>query len=318
MSQQQNDLNNGRGAGEPRPTQAQPKTPEQLREEIARTRSALSNDVAALGDKLNPETLKENAREMIHEAKDAAKEGAKEMFRDAKDAAIGSMRQAKDQAVETISETVHVLGQRAQDMGSSTASFVSAHAVPLSLVGLGVGWLMLSLSNGRRSRARGDSYGYYDRELGLEPEHGLGERARGAVSAARERVGEVASRASHTLSDKSEQLRERAGEVGSQLVRRASDARERASELGHRAYEGIGRASERARDFGEENPLAIGLIALAAGVGVGLLLPATRRENRLMGETRDRLAENARRTISELGHSVERGAGELRGALSER
>jgi hypothetical protein len=68
---------------------------------------------------------------------------------------------------------------------------------------------------------------------------------------------------------------------------------------------------------GAENPLAVGLLALAAGVGMGLLLPSTRGENRLMGETRDRFARDARRTASELGRSVQRGASELRGALNE-
>jgi ElaB/YqjD/DUF883 family membrane-anchored ribosome-binding protein len=41
------------------------------------------------------------------------------------------------------------------------------------------------------------------------------------------------------------------------------------------------------------NPLAVGAIAATVGVGVGLALPETERENRLMGEARDNLVERA-------------------------
>src|ERR1044071_4509367 len=149
----QSDINNGRGAGESRLTQSPqttPKSPEQLREDIARTRSALSQDVAALGEKLNPEHLKENAKEMLHDAKDAAKEGAKDMIRDAKEAGVESLRHVRDHAFDSISETYHEVSTRVQDVGGSTALFVSTHAIPLSLVGLGLGWLALSVGHTRR------------------------------------------------------------------------------------------------------------------------------------------------------------------------
>jgi len=48
---------------------------------------------------------------------------------------------------------------------------------------------------------------------------------------------------------------------------------------------------------------------------VGLLLPATRRENQLLGETRDRIWDDAQRTASQLGETVQRSASELKGAL---
>jgi ElaB/YqjD/DUF883 family membrane-anchored ribosome-binding protein len=207
-----------------------------------------------------------------------------------------------------------------QDVGGSTALFVSTHASPLSLVGLGLGWLALSVGHARRQQLRGfGADEHYALGAGRDDYAGenLSQRARAAADTAGERLGDVAHRASSALNDRRERLRGRAGEMRSQLVQRAADVRERTTDLSHRAYDGIGRAGERARDFGAENPLAVGLLALAAGIGMGLLLPSTRKENRLMGETRDRLARDARRTASELGRSVQRSASELRGALSE-
>jgi ElaB/YqjD/DUF883 family membrane-anchored ribosome-binding protein len=42
------------------------------------------------------------------------------------------------------------------------------------------------------------------------------------------------------------------------------------------------------------NPLAIGAVAATLGIAVGLAIPETERENKLMGETRDALADRAK------------------------
>ncbi|HZA36418.1 MAG TPA: hypothetical protein VE505_15885, partial [Vicinamibacterales bacterium] len=44
----------------------------------------------------------------------------------------------------------------------------------------------------------------------------------------------------------------------------------------------------------EENPLAVGAVAMAVGAAVGLALPETRREQELMGDARDRMVDNAK------------------------
>ena len=44
----------------------------------------------------------------------------------------------------------------------------------------------------------------------------------------------------------------------------------------------------------QRNPLVVGALSATLGIAVGLLIPETERENRLMGETRDNLAERAK------------------------
>jgi hypothetical protein len=65
------------------------------------------------------------------------------------------------------------------------------------------------------------------------------------------------------------------------------------------------------QELGRENPLAIGALALAAGVGVGLLLPSTQREDELLGSARDRMVgqvtgsvEGLKRTAKGTAHDV--------------
>jgi hypothetical protein len=48
-----------------------------------------------------------------------------------------------------------------------------------------------------------------------------------------------------------------------------------------------------------DNPMALGIAALAAGAVVGAALPRTEVENEYMGETRDNLVESARTMATE-------------------
>ncbi|MDQ2687164.1 MAG: hypothetical protein M3Y28_04780, partial [Armatimonadota bacterium] len=50
----------------------------------------------------------------------------------------------------------------------------------------------------------------------------------------------------------------------------------------------------------QENPLALGLIALAIGALIGILLPGTDKENELMGGKRDELLDQGRHAVEDL------------------
>jgi hypothetical protein len=92
-----------------------------------------------------------------------------------------------------------------------------------------------------------------------------------------------------------------------------------ARDLGRRAEQALHDGSDRARhfaehewqsvrstsaDFAQDNPLALGALALAAGVGVGLLLPSTDKEDELLGPARERLVSDARESVREVGNAA--------------
>jgi uncharacterized membrane protein YcjF (UPF0283 family) len=54
----------------------------------------------------------------------------------------------------------------------------------------------------------------------------------------------------------------------------------------------------------EQNPLALGLIALVIGAFVGALIPESRREQRLLGPARDQLAQKAQDVVTDLTHKA--------------
>ena len=72
----------------------------------------------------------------------------------------------------------------------------------------------------------------------------------------------------------------------------------------------------------EDQPLLLAAIGLAAGATLGAIIPATPQENRLMGETRDRVAElageAAKQKIDQLGDAAGEAAERLKNAVKER
>jgi len=119
-----------------------------------------------------------------------------------------------------------------------------------------------------------------------------------AASTAKHAVGDAASTAKDAVVGAASTAKEAVTGAKDRVVDATSAARERASELGGQARERA-RYQARQAQMGfwqsmEERPLAIGAAALALGVVAGLMVPSTRKEDELMGETRDRLMERAK------------------------
>ena len=72
------------------------------------------------------------------------------------------------------------------------------------------------------------------------------------------------------------------------------DARHSAQAMGARGRRQLNRASHDAREFMEQNPLAVGAMALAAGALIGALIPVTSRERQMLGHRADGVVEKAR------------------------
>lgn len=65
-------------------------------------------------------------------------------------------------------------------------------------------------------------------------------------------------------------------------------------------------AAARSRSFYAQNPLAVGAIALGLGALIGAMLPATRREDEILGAHRDALAKRAEAALREEMEKVSR------------
>jgi len=159
---------------------------------------------------------------------------------------------------------------------------VRANRLPLALIGAGVAWLLArNLEIAGSSRTEG---GAAPDERILDPKsrgdawvHQAARAACGAIRSVRDTGGAVLDRA--------EQYAEYAGH-----------ANQRAWHAG-----GSWRAAF------ERNPLLIGLVGLVSGAVLAALLPATKRERKWVGETREELWKRA----EEVGHEAADGVRNL-------
>jgi uncharacterized protein DUF3618 len=187
--------------------------------------------------------------------------------------------------------------------------------LPLALIGLGVGWMLLS--EGARGKVS-DRAGDLARQLrdkvkdtvsGGEPEY-PGSYASQEPSAgyayARQKSGRVMGETQERLSRVGDAAREgmqRAGDYAGAAGQRLSDVRSRIGGLV------------------EDHPLALGMLGVLAGAVVALLLPRSELEDRLVGpageEVRRRAAQLGREAADRAQEAVERTADAAADAVRE-
>jgi hypothetical protein len=117
-------------------------SPAEIQLEIARTRSAITEDLRMLSERFNPTQLRESAREVMRDAR----EEATHLIQDAKQAAFGPLIDAKERAVER----AHAIGEQTRHAGVLTLAFMDRNRVMMSLLGLASGILVYALRRPRR------------------------------------------------------------------------------------------------------------------------------------------------------------------------
>jgi ElaB/YqjD/DUF883 family membrane-anchored ribosome-binding protein len=218
------------------------------------------------------------------------------------------------------------------DFGVNLANTVRDNPVPVALMGVGIAWLMASSRGAgsgasvRRRYAYDDDYDSrrYDPDLSAGGTQGDKlHRATAAVSGKSSELKDRVSATGHNAMDKANELGHRFSDSASSVADRArnatSTARDRISETAANARARIGDLSHlsqdqyyRAKDgfsrMLDEQPLMVGVLGLAAGALLGAALPNTRREDQMLGRTRDDLLDKAKEAASEQAERVKESA----------
>jgi ElaB/YqjD/DUF883 family membrane-anchored ribosome-binding protein len=175
---------------------------------------------------------------------------------------------------------------KAQESGRSIVETIRDNPIPAAMIAGGIGWLLF----GKR---RTNSFASAARELPPHPDDetvrsrlaSAGEKVKSGVQSAGERVASGASSVASSVADQA-----RAGE-------------------------------QKLEQTFDSNPLVLGAVAAAVGIAVGMTLPASDVESRLMGAKRDELADKAREAVSETRGKVramaDRAVPEIGNALKE-
>ncbi len=214
-------------------------------------------------------------------------------------------------------QTMNRMTNRMSSGASSMGDMVRGNPVPLAMIGIGLGWMLLSRS-------------------------GLDQRIAhsGAVRNVRSRAGSTARYARDTfysaagsVRDATEHLYDRAGDMAGDAYEQASDAASRMT--GGGTYDGrtggpagrgmpqaqgrhipsrgsmtssmgrqIGHVTTSFWDLVEEHPLVAGVMGVALGAALGASIPATRHEERWVGEYADQVTGMAKEAAQD---AIERG-----------
>lgn len=105
------------------------------------------------------------------------------------------------------------------------------------------------------------------------------------------------------LRETTDQMRRRAGEIYEEATEWVQESYEdrhrRMGRVRDRSLRGFGNMRGGVQRYVSENPMAVGLVGLAAGLLLGALLPRTRHENEMFGEWADEVRNQGLRYAHE-------------------
>ncbi len=267
----------------------------EIRAEIEATREEMSGTLGAIGERLDPNRVVSQAKEAV------------------RDATIGRVEDAVGSAAET-----------ARGAGITMWDTIRQNPIPAAMAGIGIVWLWQSRSGNenqrRRDGYRADYAAYGSYRDGYAEGGETGSRspidtAAGAVGQVKDTAGDVAGQVAGTVGDGVGQV---AGTVQSTAGQIAGSVQGIATQAVWQAQGAVQQTSTQLRRMMNENPLALGAVATGVGVAVGLLVPETPQEHRLMGEARDTVAEKAQEVVNETMDKVREVTDKAESAVMEK
>jgi hypothetical protein len=192
------------------------------------------------------------------------------------------VQQAKDNVREA---TIGRVEETARGMSEMVMETIKRNPIPAAMAGAGLALLWMNRSGGNghgdfRAAYRSTDYrahGYRQIDQGGQ---GIGQK-----------VGEAAG----TVGDKV------GGAVGT-VTQGAGDAVSTATQGATQAVDEVGLRLDR---FMKASPLAVGAIAVGAGVLAGTIIPETPQEQQLLGDASRQVANTVRETVDEVANKAE-------------
>ncbi len=255
--------------------------------DIEATRAEMSQTVDQLGDRLDPANVAGRAGEAVREA------------------TVGKIETKVNDMTTTASDLASNAGQTAQQAGSGLIETIRRNPIPAAMTGIGLGMMLMnrqsSKSNsGSGSWSRGQTssgYGYGSssyRGTGSDWMSGDTGYQRGGTNGKGigDTIGQRAGEASESVRDAADQARRQADQTLNQVGQTANEAM---TNLSGTATDVMSQAQRAV----QSNPLAFGALAVAVGTAVGLAIPASNAERRVMGQTGGQLIDKVENAVSQ-------------------
>jgi len=255
--------------------------------DIETTRNEMSGTISEIGNRLSPETITAETKARV------------------RDATVGRFEDFKREAGQTMEQT-----------RTGIVDTIRSNPVPAAIAALGVGWLVKRYREQESERmptrreawsaprGNGRYADIYAADYLGSAGNGDANGGGGIVQGAQERLGDAVQGVTGTIGDTAA----RAGQVTSEIGRTAQDAlRNAESGLGQGIESVRGQTSTatwQARDLFDrtlqENPLALGALAVAAGAAAGMVIQETRKERELYAQPREQVMQAAAARVSDV------------------
>lgn len=245
--------------------------------EIEVTRGEMDETVEAIGDRLDPRNVIEDAKGTVREA------------------TVGKVEQMASSATDVVGQA----GDTAQQAGAGVLETLRRNPIPAAMTAFGLAWLWTHRSTesghswqGGRGWSYADSPRYGSERYGVRYGEGggqdYGRTGGGSAESGRGTAESIRGRASETM-----------GSVGES----ASHAADSAGRTMQHVPDQLGSMTQQTGDtlgrMIDDNPLGAGAVALAVGTAIGLALPETRTERRVLGPASQGLIERAGEAVQQ-------------------
>lgn len=318
---------------------------EQLREQIEETRRGMSETIDAIQEKLSFSNISEQVQTQVSEQINNVVETAKDAFY----GKAGDIANTVSRGIKQIGQTD--LAKKAQQNPAALA--IIGAGIGALLISVFVGGKKKKIASYEYDFDNYDSDDDDDDDDEVRytdsPRRELksAESRKSTFETARNKVGDTASSAYESVSGAAgtayEGVTGAAGSAYESVGSAASKTYETVGSVAGKTFEGISSAAsktysglgtaagytyEKAGDLGEnmkvnyehyieENPLAVGAVALALGAAVGFAIPLTQKENEYLGEYRDQVVEKAQEAAQDAIGSVKQMATDAQKIITE-
>jgi ElaB/YqjD/DUF883 family membrane-anchored ribosome-binding protein len=192
-----------------------------------------------------------------------------------------------------LDRSIDLFKEHGGELGANLGRSVKQNPMPALPTLAGIGWMMVSQNRDTSDRYREHDYydPYDDEDLYVADPLAEGEISGAAGSSGDTTVGD-------DVKEKLGAAREKVRDAKDSAIDSVRRGRRRLSEGSHRAKDRAAYRARRARDGFEnmldEQPFVVGAVGIALGALLGAVLPESEREDRMLGQARDRALDRAK------------------------
>jgi Protein of unknown function (DUF3618) len=187
-------------------------------------------------------------------------------------------------AGQLVDQCLRFFGKTGSELGSSIGNSAKANPMPFLLTATGIAWMMFGSARPARDY-RSDATDGQQASGGLLSE--MGDSLQSGATAARSQFAGSQDAVKEGFNNTTQTVKETVNKTKDTVTDTVSKAASAAQNQAIRAREGF-------NVMLEEQPLVLGLVAIAIGAAIGAALPRTEQEDRLVGEIRDKAMAKAK------------------------